>query len=193
MRVIGGDSKGRKLATQRGQRIRPTSDRVKESIFNILGDEVKGKIVLDLFAGIGNLGVEALSRGAERVVFVEKGRQAVRLIQRNVAQCGMEGQTEILATDAHRAIGILCRKGTVFDLILMDPPYERGLVERTFMKLRAQRIHHPDSMLVVEHSRREPLSDQVEGWDLIRQREIGDTVLSFLVAKAWIPPVERES
>ncbi len=193
MRIISGSSKGRKLATQRGQSIRPTSDRVKESIFNILGDEVKGKTVLDLFAGTGNLGVEALSRGAERVVFVEKGRQAVRLIHRNVAQCGMEGQTEILATDAHRAIGILYRKGTVFDLILMDPPYERGLVERTLMKLRTQRIYHPDSMLVVEHSRREPLSGRVEGWDLVRQREIGDTVLSFLVAKAWIPAVEEES
>jgi 16S rRNA (guanine(966)-N(2))-methyltransferase RsmD len=180
MRIISGASKGRKLATPKSQSIRPTSDRVKESIFNILGQEVEGKLVLDLFAGTGNLGIEALSRGAKKAIFVEKGRQALRLIQRNIAQIGLEGRVEIIPRDANRAIGILKGKGEVFDLILMDPPYEKGLIKRTLTKLSSHPIYHTDSILVIEHDRREPTPDILEGWNLIRERRLGDTVISFL-------------
>jgi 16S rRNA (guanine(966)-N(2))-methyltransferase RsmD len=180
MRIISGTSKGRKLVTPRSQSLRPTSDRVKESIFNILQDEIVGKVVLDLFAGTGNLGIEALSRGAKKTIFVEKGRQALRLIQRNLTQFGLEEQSEILPKDANRAIGILKQKGESFDLILMDPPYEKGLIQRTLMKLNSYPIYHKDSILVIEHDRREPLSTVMDGWNLIRQRRIGDTLISFL-------------
>jgi 16S rRNA (guanine966-N2)-methyltransferase len=180
MRVIAGISKGRRLATSKGQALRPTSDRVKESLFNILGDDIEGKAVLDLFAGTGNLGIEALSRGAKRAVFVEKGRQALRLIQRNLSQCGMEGRSEIVPKDVLRAIGILSRRGELFDIILMDPPYEKGLIQRTLLKLESERIYHGDSTLVIEHDRREPVPQNIEGWELVRQRRIGDTVISFL-------------
>jgi len=180
MRIISGTSKGRRLVTPKGQALRPTSDRVKESIFNILGGEVEGKSVLDLFAGTGNLGIEALSRGAGKVLFVEKGRQALRLIQRNLHQCGMTGQSEILPKDVNRAIGILNQRGEVFDLILMDPPYVKGLIERTLLKLQSHRIHHDGSILVIERNRREPLPKAIDGWNLIRERAMGDTVISFL-------------
>jgi len=183
MRIISGTSKGRRLATPKSHDLRPTSDRVKESIFNILGDEVEGKVVLDLFAGTGNLGIEALSRGANKALFVEKGRQAIRLIQRNLSQCGMKGRSEILPKDVNRAIGILNQRGQSFDLILMDPPYEKGLIQKTLMKLRSHRIYHGDSILVIEHDRREPIPETVEGWNLIRQRGIGDTVISFLMPR----------
>jgi len=123
MRIISGTSKGRRLVTPKNQGLRPTSDRVKESVFNILGEIVEEKVVLDLFAGTGNLGIEALSRGARRAIFVEKGRQAVRLIQRNIAQCGMDGRSEIIPKDVNRAIGILKQRGESFDVILMDLPY----------------------------------------------------------------------
>ena len=159
MRIISGTSKGRRLVTQRGRALRPTSDRVKESIFNILGREVEGKTVLDLFAGTGNLGIEALSRGAKKTLFVEKGKQALQLIQRNLSQCGMEGRSEILLKDANRAIGILNQRSEVFDLILMDPPYEKGLIQKTLMKLCSQKIYHEESILVIEHDRREPLPE----------------------------------
>ena len=187
MRIISGTSKGRRLVTQRGQALRPTSDRVKESIFNILGGEVEGKSVLDLFAGTGNLGIEALSRGAKRALFVEKGRQALQLIQKNLLQCGMEGRAEILPKDVNRAIGMLNRKGEAFDLILMDPPYEKGLIRKTLMKLNSQKIYHKDSILVIEHGRREPIPDIVEGWNLTRQRKIGDTLISFLIPRPDSP------
>jgi len=180
MRIISGTSKGRKLVTPKSQFLRPTSDRVKESIFNILREEMEGKVVLDLFAGTGNLGIEALSRGANKAIFVEKGRQALRLIQRNLNQFGLEERSEIIPKDAIRAIGILKQRGESFDLILMDPPYEKGLIQGTLMKLNSYPIYHKDSILVIEHDRREPLPHIRNGWNLIRERRIGDTVISFL-------------
>ena len=183
MRIISGISKGRRLATPKSQAIRPTSDRVKESIFNILGNLVDGKAVLDLFAGTGSLGIEALSRGAHKALFVEKGRQALRLIEKNLSQLGMNGRSEILPTSVSRAIGILKQRGESFDLILMDPPYEKGLIQETLVKLYSHRIYHKDSILVVEHDRREPLPEVVEGWILTRQRKIGNTMISFLIPR----------
>ena len=179
MRIISGSSKGRVLARPKGQAIRPTSDRVKESIFNILRDELEGKMVLDLFAGTGNLGIEALSRGAKKTIFVEKGRQALRIIQRNLTQFGFEERSEIIPKDANRAIGILKQRGESFDLILMDPPYEKGLIKRTLMKLDSNPIYHKDSILIIEHDRREILPHTMD-WNLFRERQFGDTVISFL-------------
>jgi 16S rRNA (guanine(966)-N(2))-methyltransferase RsmD len=153
---------------------------VKESIFNILGEGVEGKVILDLFAGTGNLGIEALSRGAKRAFFVEKGRQALQIIQRNLFRCGVEGRSEIIPKDVNRAIGILRERGESFDMILMDPPYEKGLIQKTLTKLICYRIYHEDSILVIEHDRREPLPEIIKGWNLIRQRKVGDTMISFL-------------
>jgi 16S rRNA (guanine966-N2)-methyltransferase len=180
MRIISGTSKGRKLVTPRGQCLRPTSDRVKESIFNILRETIEGKRVLDLFAGTGNLGIEALSRGARKVVFVERGRHALGLIQKNLEQFGLVERSEILPIDANRAIGILKQRGRTFDVIFMDPPYEKGLIEKTLLKLSARPVYHRDSLLVIEHHRREVLPPLFRGWNLIRQRQMGETVISFL-------------
>ena len=189
MRIISGTSRGRRLATQRGQAIRPTSDRIKGSIFNSLGDDVAGKRVLDLFAGTGNLGLEALSRGAKRVVFVEKGRNAVRLIQKNLSTCGMQMSAEVFTTGTRRAIGIFHQRGESFDLILMDPPYRQGMVQETLRELETEPIYHQGSILVVQHDRREPLPDITEGWNVIRERRMGDTVISFLTPKGLMPVV----
>jgi len=183
MRIISGTSKGRKLVTPRSHSVRPTSDRVKESIFNILRGEIEGNRVLDLFAGTGNLGIEALSRGAEKAIFVEKRRQATRLIQRNLAQLGLKDRSEILPKEANRAIGILMQRGESFDLILMDPPYEKGLIQKTLSKLNSHPIYCGNSILVIEHNRREPLPLNIEGWSLIRQQRIGDTLISFLIPR----------
>ena len=181
MRIISGISKGRKLVTPRDHSLRPTSDRVKESIFNALQGKLEGKVVLDLFAGTGNLGIEALSRGAKKTIFVEKGRQALRLIQRNLNLFGLKERSEIFPKDVNQAIGILKQKGESFDLILMDPPYEKGLIHKTLTTLNSHQIFHKDSILVVEHNRREPLPRTLGGWNLIRQRRIGETVISFLI------------
>jgi 16S rRNA (guanine966-N2)-methyltransferase len=187
MRIISGTSKGKRLATPKGQALRPTSDRVKESIFNILGRVVEGKVVLDLFAGTGNLGIEALSRGAKRALFVERAREATRLIKNNLSQCGMAGVSEIIPKDVIRAIGILHQRGETFDLILMDPPYEKGLIGKTLWKLQSHRIYHAETILIIEHDHREPLPKDLDGWNLIRQRKMGDTLISFLTPRSPHP------
>ncbi|MCX8116532.1 MAG: 16S rRNA (guanine(966)-N(2))-methyltransferase RsmD [Desulfobacterota bacterium] len=179
MRVISGSSKGRRLVAPRGQGLRPTSDRVKECLFNLIG-EVEGRVVLDLFAGTGSLGIEALSRGAKRAVFVERAREALRRMKQNLSQCGMEDRAEILPKEVGRAIGLLGRRGETFDLILMDPPYEEGWIRHTFEKLKRHPIHRSGALLVIEHSRREPLPEETGGWGLLKQREVGDTVISIL-------------
>ena len=186
MRIISGTWRGRKLVTPRSHTLRPTSDRVKESLFNILRGGMEGNVVLDLFAGTGNLGIEALSRGAKKAIFVEKGREALQLIQKNLIQLGLEERSEILPKDVNRAIGILKQRGECFDLIMMDPPYEKGLIKRTLTKLNSHPIYHVNSILIIEHDRREPLPSIPEGWNLIRERRMGDTVISFLT------PCERE-
>ena len=180
MRIISGTSGGKKLRPLRGQSIRPTSDRVKESIFNILGEEVDGKHILDLFAGTGNLGIESLSRGATRAVFVEKEKSAIDLIKKNLSHCGFDDRGHVITGEVERAIRHLHRKGEVFDFIFMDPPYRRGLVQKTLELLEAQPLHHEDSILVIEHDRREPLSESMEKWVLLRKRRFGDTVVSFI-------------
>jgi 16S rRNA (guanine966-N2)-methyltransferase len=176
--------------TPRDRSLRPTSDRVKESIFNILGGEIEGRLVLDLFAGTGNLGIEALSRGARKVVFVEKGRHALGLIEKNLAQFGLEGRSEVLPVDANRAIGIFKQRGKTFDLIFMDPPYEKGLIEKTLLKLSSHPVYHQDSLLVIEHHRREILPPILHGWNLVRRRQMGETVISFLTPQDNHVPAE---
>jgi len=191
MRVISGSCKGRRLVTPKQGLLRPTSDRVKESMFNILGKEVEGKVVLDLFAGTGNLGIEALSRGARRVTFVEKSVEAFKLIKKNLLACKMEDRSEILLKDVGQAIYILKGKGESFDLILIDPPYEKGLIRETLKKLEIEKIYHDDSILVIEHDRRESLPDISETWNLIRQRRIGDTVISFITPFIQEPVMDK--
>jgi len=190
MRIISGASKGRKLAVPKSASLRPTSSRVKESIFNILREKIEGRRVLDLFAGTGNLGIEALSRGAKQAVFVEKGGQALRLIRRNLDQSGLRERSEILPVDASRAIRILKQRGECFDLIFMDPPYEKGLIERTLLTLSSHPIYHRDSTVIIEHHRREGLPSRLSGWTLIRQRQTGDTVASFLTPLGNSAPPE---
>ena len=150
-------------------------------------------MVLDLFAGTGNLGIEALSRGAKKAIFVEKGRHALWLIQRNLAQFGLEGRSEILSSDANRAIRILKQRGKCFDLIFVDPPYEKGLIEKTLTKLSSHPIYHKDSIVVIEHHRRERLPPLLNGWNLIRQRQTGETVTSFLTPQEDHASTEAET
>ena len=114
-------------------------------------------------------------------VFVEKNRDAFKLIQRNLSMCHMEDRSEVLLKDVDQAVRMFKRKGDCFDLILMDPPYEKGLIEKTLKRLDTETIYHDDSILVVEHNRREPLPDSSGGWNLISQRRTGDTLISILI------------
>ncbi len=178
MRVIAGELKGKKLFSVKGLRLRPTSDRVKEAIFDILQDKVAGKKVLDLFAGTGALGIEALSRGAEKAIFVEHSPHVLAALRRNIAECRLEKKTEVLACDVFKGIKILASRGEVCDLIFIDPPYGRGLVEETLKNLSQSGLVPPDGLIIAEHSLKEDLLIP-HPWKLIAHRHYGATGISF--------------
>ncbi len=153
MRVITGSARGRRLKEPEGMDIRPTTDQVKEAIFNIVQFDVEGRRVLDLFAGTGQLGVEALSRGAAECVFVDESRQALRLVQENLRLCGLKGQT--YQTDA---IGFLEHCGR-FGLIFLDPPYDSPLCDRALQEIFAFDILEDGGIIICETRRDTALSD----------------------------------
>ncbi|MBN2496894.1 MAG: 16S rRNA (guanine(966)-N(2))-methyltransferase RsmD [Deltaproteobacteria bacterium] len=133
MRVVGGAARGRRLRPPQGRFIRPTSDRIRESIFDLLGPGPTGPRALDLFAGTGALGIEALSRGSAQAVFVERDRRALALIRENLQRCGFRARAELLCRDALRFLR--AEPAEPFDLILLDPPYGQGLLEPSLRAL----------------------------------------------------------
>jgi 16S rRNA (guanine(966)-N(2))-methyltransferase RsmD len=178
MRVIAGQAKGHKLVAPSGDRVRPALDQVKEAIFNILFN-VQEERVLDLYAGSGSVGIEALSRGGREAVFVEEWSKAVASIKRNLAHCKLADNARIIAKSVERAIDILKREGTPFDLVFVDPPYEKGLVNPTLCMLAASAILAPGARIVVEHHPKEPI-ECPPGLTLTDTRKYGQTLVSFL-------------
>lgn len=178
MRIIGGESKGRRLIRPAGAQIRPTSDMIKEALFNLL-PPVEGKNVLDLFAGTGSVGLEALSRGAERVVMVEKDPHCMAVIKKNLEHCGGVDRCECLTMSAERALKILERRPEPFDIIFMDPPYDRGFVIKTLVAIEGSAILSPQGILAVQRSSREKAAARVGRFTLSDERTYGETVLSF--------------
>lgn len=175
MRIIGGEFRGRRLASvgkgDTGAHLRPTSDRVRESLFNILGNYgvIEGAHVLDLFAGTGALGLEALSRGAESVTFVENGRAGQKLLGENIALCRAKDRTRVLARDARR-IGA----GTPHDLIFLDPPYGKALGEAALEVALTGGWLAPGALVVWEESAEVAVPS---GLTLQDERRYGDTVI----------------
>ncbi|MDR7865389.1 MAG: 16S rRNA (guanine(966)-N(2))-methyltransferase RsmD [Sporomusaceae bacterium] len=180
MRIITGTAKGLKLKTPRGQDVRPTTDRVKESLFAILADRVAGAAVADLFAGTGNLGLEALSRGAAAAVFVDASPASIALIRDNAAKARLAERAEIHRKDALAAVGHFARSGRTFDLIFCDPPYNKGLAAAIIEKLDAGNILRPGGVAIIEHSRHEPLPAGLVNLTVSRTERYGETLLTFL-------------
>jgi 16S rRNA (guanine966-N2)-methyltransferase len=178
MRVIGGELKGRRLLVPRGGKIRPTSDRVREAIFDILGPAWNFQRVLDLFAGTGSLGIEALSRGTPEAVFVEQGKGIITILRGNVKALGLKSRTWVLPLTVKRGIAVLGEKEEVFDLIFMDPPYNKGLVGKTLEEISGRAIVVSRGFVVAEHSPREEIIPP-PGLVLSQQRRYGDTAVSF--------------
>ncbi|UCB51800.1 MAG: 16S rRNA (guanine(966)-N(2))-methyltransferase RsmD [Candidatus Zixiibacteriota bacterium] len=178
MRVISGEHKGRRLASLKKARVRPTSDRVKESIFNVLRREVAGKRVLDIFAGAGTLGIEALSRGAESATFVDASRQGISILKKNLHDLDLEGRSTILRWDGLKALGKLQER---FHLIFADPPYLKGLVQKIVDSVAQSEVLQENGLLVLEHHKKEKLSFPQESLSVLKQKRFGDTVISFLL------------
>jgi 16S rRNA (guanine966-N2)-methyltransferase len=184
MRIIGGEAKGRLLRCPRGCRIRPTTDRVKESLFAIL-HPIAGTRFLDLFAGCGNVGLEALSRGASFVAFVERESRLVQAIRANLRMLGFEDRAEIMMADAGPGMRRLGERNEGFDVVFADPPYDEGFLAGILASLEGKSILADDGIVVIQHSVREmPEVSQTHKMEMADQRRYGDTVLSFLKTRA---------
>ncbi len=178
MRVIGGEFKGRKLSVTRGRLIRPTSDRVREAIFDILGPSCTFRRVLDLFAGTGSLGIEALSRGAAEAVFVEQSKGALAVLKGNLKALGLKARAWVLPLAAKKGIAVLAERGEAFDLIFMDPPYGKAVVGKTLEEIARRGILAATGVIVAEHATRDQILPP-PGLELSQQRRYGDTMVSF--------------
>jgi 16S rRNA (guanine(966)-N(2))-methyltransferase RsmD len=180
MRVVAGKFGGRRLAGLHGMKMRPTSDRLRETLFNILGPTVNGCVFLDLFAGTGAVGIEALSRGARQAIFVEFHTAAVTLIRKNLESLDISAGTEIISTLAARALERLeARRGHV-DLVYLDPPYEQSQAyDETLDFLGASNLLAPRGCVVAEHASRRALPERFGSLERVRLVEQGDASLSF--------------
>jgi 16S rRNA (guanine966-N2)-methyltransferase len=191
LRVTGGELRGRRLRAPKGDATRPTSDRVRESLFAWLPG-LAGASVLDLYAGTGALGIEALSRGARSAVFVERARPALAVLAANLAELALAEATRVLRTDVQAALGRLTREGARYDAIFMDPPYGAPDSLEALRAIGRSALLAPQGMLVFETSRRHPPGD-VEGLARAGERSYGDTrVVCYVTASPNASDAEEE-
>ncbi len=176
MRVIGGTSRGRKLAGPRGLDVRPTADPVKEALFNILADRTPGACFLDLFAGTGNIGIEALSRGARQATFVESSPAVSRLLRANLQRCGFERHADVRVMPVSRFL--TRQRIPVYDIVFLDAPYQTPEAEKVLPSLGRDAIIRANGVVVVEHFHTSPLDDRIGQLTLVKTYRYGDTCLS---------------
>lgn len=176
MRIITGDFRGRKLEAPVSNNIRPTSDKVKESIFNILAFDIPGAVCVDLFAGTGNLGLEALSRGAEFCYFCDSSNESIALIRKNIETCNAGSYSKILAGDYRRTLSRIDNK---VDIFFLDPPYEAGLYEKCFQLIRSMDLLTSGGLIMAEHGAKNPLSDEIEGFIKIKEKKYGTIIVDI--------------
>jgi 16S rRNA (guanine(966)-N(2))-methyltransferase RsmD len=179
VRIDAGEYRGQKLVGPRGAGIRPLRDRVRLALFDTVRELVPGAQFLDLFAGTGAVGLEALSRGAARAVFVDGSDQAVRLIRENIRRLGCATRAEVVEADVFTALRSLARKGKAFDLVFVGAPYGSGLAARTVAALAELRPLLPGAVVVAESFHKEPLADRYGPLVLEIRRAYGETVLSL--------------
>jgi 16S rRNA (guanine966-N2)-methyltransferase len=180
MRITGGQVKGRLLASLKGLNIRPSSDRVKEAIFNLIGQDITGAKVLDLFAGTGSLGIEALSRGALRTLFIDNSQQSIKLIKKNLTLCGYESSGFVLKRDLTR--GLPRRYPQMkkkFDLIFIDPPYRKNFILPILKELSDRKSLISPSVVIAETSRIDNLPAVLGKLELVKIRIYGETKINI--------------
>jgi len=177
MRIIAGRDGGRRLKSIDRGDVRPTTDRTKESLFNIIGPNIVGVRFLDLFSGFGGIGIEALSRGAEEVVFVEKDRRNVKIINENLSMVGYENESLVINNNVLKALEGLTGD---FDLIFMDPPYEElDLYTQTLDKIKEYKLLHPTGIIIIEHFSKDTIA-LPEGYDIIKEKKYGKSGITLL-------------
>ncbi|NHN28429.1 16S rRNA (guanine(966)-N(2))-methyltransferase RsmD [Paenibacillus agricola] len=188
MRVISGSKKGRLLKAVPGTGTRPTTDKVKEAIFSMIGPYFEGGQVLDLFAGTGALSIEALSRGMDNAVLTDIDRKSIDTIKRNLQITGFTEQAGIYCTDARRALKALVKREAKFDLVFLDPPYKIKLAQGLIEQLDQLGLLNPEATIVVEHAAEDVDQDQIGRLQWVRRSEYGDTAIT--IYKIGKEPIE---
>jgi 16S rRNA (guanine966-N2)-methyltransferase len=164
-------------------RIRPTADRVREAIFNILANQVQGAVVLDLFAGTGAFGIEALSRGAKYAVFVDNSEKAIATIKKNVRSCALEQSTAIIKWDILKSLNCIKSFDPAFNLVFLDPPYKKDCIKPALINLSQNDAMVKGACVVIEHSFYEPIPAEIPVFAITNARRYAHTLVSFLKYK----------
>jgi 16S rRNA (guanine966-N2)-methyltransferase len=180
MRIIAGELKGRKLHRLDGKRTRPTSDRLRETIFNILSFHTRQATVLDLFSGTGAMAIEALSRGADSAFLVDDSTQAFSLMTQNIRSLNLESKARVRRWNITHNLNLLRNIQPLFSLVFMDPPYNNNMIDPTLYHLLQSASLAASACIVIEHSVLETVSDDYPELDLYDQRTYGKTMVSFL-------------
>lgn len=175
MRIITGSARGAKLKAPKGQNTRPTADRIKESLFNILGAFVYDKNVLDMFSGTGNLALEALSRGASHATMVDTALESISIIKFNTAHTKLNDKATILKSDIFTAIKKFHQNKMKFDIIFCDPPYHKELCMKSLQILHEYPVLSDDGIIIMEHALEDILPDKYEEFSLLRRQKYGST------------------
>ncbi|MDQ7094744.1 16S rRNA (guanine(966)-N(2))-methyltransferase RsmD [Desulfosporosinus sp. PR] len=178
MRIIAGEMRGRILKTVAGIQTRPTSDKVKGAIFNVLGDRVKDARILDLFTGTGNLALEALSRGAREAVLVEKGHSAFKVVRENIRRLGLEHKAKVVLMDAFKFLDNY--HDEVFNLIFLDPPYHQELVSKSLTILSERLFLGPNGVIIAETAKDDQLNAAMFSLEIRKVSLYGDTKVWYL-------------
>lgn len=173
MRVVSGTCKGRSLKAVPGSSTRPTTDKVKEAIFNMIGPYFDDGIGLDLFAGSGGLGIEALSRGLEKVIFVDRDPKAIQVIKENIAACDVTDKTEVYRNDADRALKAILKREICFDYIFLDPPYKKQQLLKLLETMNHEKLLKPNGIIVCEHASDVELPSDVGDFKTIKKEQYG--------------------
>ncbi|MCR1898157.1 16S rRNA (guanine(966)-N(2))-methyltransferase RsmD [Irregularibacter muris] len=179
MRVITGSARGTHLFTPKGDRIRPTADRIKEALFSILGGRTREAIFVDGFAGIGSMGIEALSRGADKCFFIDNHKESIDMITKNLHKTNLIDKAEIIHKDIQSAIKTVAMHVEKVDIIFLDPPYLKGLITSSLEAIVKNNILHSDSWIIFEHDKTEIHQEEISGLVCFRQQTYGNTTLSF--------------
>ncbi|HWQ30095.1 MAG TPA: 16S rRNA (guanine(966)-N(2))-methyltransferase RsmD [Negativicutes bacterium] len=179
MRVIAGEYRGRKLERIEGMDIRPTADKVKGSIFNMLGNAVIDCSFLDLFGGTGGVGIEALSRGARHVLFIDAGIKSIKVLKDNLEHLNIKENVEVYHTDYETAIKKLNKFNKQFDIIFIDPPYRNGMAQNALVNIDRNPILTQSGIIIVEHDSKEDMPQKVGSLVKYRVKQYSNTSLSF--------------
>ena len=181
--MISGVVKGRRLKAPFGASLlRPTSDKVKEAVFDIIGPDIEGARFLDLCCGTGAVGIEALSRGARNVVFVDNKSSAIDLLKDNLFRCGFDKNFEIIQCDALQSLTTLSNRQRKFEYIFLDPPYGSGLILKSMDVISAGRLLLPNAKILAEHASKRPVPEKIEGFVMDKAYQFGDTTITLFYA-----------